>query len=553
MADDTIEGIGRANQRNYDSQIYSTRSTPAETKPAVTDMKPVTLAETPQKTAESSAELSREAQQSSSQAEEKQDSTADFRNSWLDALRNRSSDYVKESRSEDAAESAASSENASKVGPTEEQQSATEEKQTVKNAQGGTDSAKDSQAGTMDPEKAADGSKPSKEGSDGKSALATAGDWTRKGLDMVGLPALGDAVKNNVLTGDTVNDIKKLVGMDGASKSGNSQEMLDRALNLAKLGLDIPELRRIGTDVKENGFSKENVESLKELLPDIKNVITPENMKLLKDINPNALDKVFTPEVKKELTEKFPKLAERLNFENMDKFKNNLTQLQSGLTKDNIAGIMNQLSPWVRTSQGEGTLNMLDRMVGDPAKLGGADKNLSTEDFTQIARGVLNTQTGQQFRDEMLLQNVPQITHSLLTGRELQSPRRIERRLNIARNQATPERISSEIKNRQNLVGSAGLPESTVPRSFTENEVQSLIDAGKRAQQMGFGPADGCNGQDGQESVNNLMSQVMEPLKRSINPKDGISQQEVHNIAEVGNMAYDVMGSVYLALGGQYR
>ncbi len=212
---------------------------------------------------------------------------------------------------------------------------------------------------------------------------------------------------------------------------------------------------------------------------------------------------------------------------------------------------MSQMAPWVKTSQGEGTLNMLDRMVGDPNKLGGGDRTLSTEDFREVARGVLNTGTGQQFRDQMLLNNVPQITHTLLTGREIQNPRRIERRLNIARNQATPERIACEAKQRQDVLGSVGLPDSTVPRRFSEQEVQNLIDAGQRAQQMGLGQ--GMGGGNAEERVGALMQKVVEPLKKSVNPADGISQEELHNIAELGNMSYDVLGSLYQALGGKYR
>ncbi|GEM_PF-3142552 len=545
MSEDSIEEIGRTKSRSSDNQVYSTRSTPTETKVADTK-ESTTLTGAHPALRESTTELSREAQQSTQGADNQRNSATDFRNSWLDALNGRKKDDTKEPvPARETPEKATENKEAPR--------NAAESKEVSKNAAESKEVPKNTADGKNTPEKAADNKEASKNTADAKDTLAAAGDFAKKGLDMAGLPALGDTLKNNVLTNETANDMKKLIGADGTTPGGNSQSTFERALNLAKLGLDIPELRKIGTDVKENGFSKENVDKLKELLPDIKNVITPENMKLLKDIKPDALDKVFTPEVQKEMKEKFPKLAEKLNFENMDNFKKNLSQLQSGLTKDNIASVMNQLAPWVGTSQSEGTLDMLDRMVGDPTKLGGGDKKLSTEDFTQIARGVLNTQTGQQLRDNMLLQNVPEITHSLLTGRELQSSRRIERRLDIARGQATPERISSELKNRQNIIGSAGLPDSPVPRSFTEQEVQSLIDAGKRAQQMGFGPANGCQGQNDQERINGLMSQVMEPLKRSVSPENGISQEEIHNIARVGNMAYDVLGSVYVALGGQYK
>jgi len=399
--------------------------------------------------------------------------------------------------------------------------------------------------------------------------MERAGDLAKAGLDAAGFPALGTVMKDTVLTDENAARARSLIqgqspgketprGQAAGASAGPVQEgqkpvqsPLERAVNLAKLGAHLPEMKQLGADIQKNGFTAENVAKMKEIMPDLKGVITPENMQLFKELTPDKFDSIFTPEVRKELREKFPGLSEKLGGEKLEKFKSGLGELQKNLTKENIGGIMNQMAPWVKTSQGEGTLNMLDRMVGDPNKLGGGDRNLSTEDFREIARGVLKTGTGQQFRDQMLLNNVPQITHTLLTGREIQNPRRIERRLNIARNQATPERIACEAKHRQDVLGSVGLPDSTVPRHFTEQEVQSLINAGQRAQQMGFGG--GMGGGNAEERVGALMQNVVEPLKKSVNPADGISQQELHNIAELGNMSYDVLGSLYQALGGRFR
>ncbi|MDQ7821283.1 MAG: hypothetical protein RDV48_00675 [Candidatus Eremiobacteraeota bacterium] len=545
MSDDnTITEIEETSSRSQSAPVQPPPSTPPPAQAAASSAPSAEkeASDPVKKQSESQTSLSREAEKPQVPGEQPSSSVSSFRDAWSVAV-NGKKEFGEPSKSEP--------------------------KEPPKYT-GETSSAKDPKEPpkfTGEPSSAKDPKEPPKyTGETSKSPLQSAGEYVEKGMDLAGMGGLGKAVKDTVLTEGNVKsigeDVQKV--MDGQAKkaeetgaaadgAGKPKETpLERAVNLAKLGLHVPELRKIGDEIKEKGFTKESVEKLKEIAPDLKGVITPENMQAFKDLKPETLDKVFTPEVMKEMQEKFPKLAEKLNSGNLDKFKQNLGNLQQNLTKEKMASTMSQLEPWVRTAGGEGTLNMLDRMIGDPSKLGGGDKTLSTEDFKEIARGALNTGTGQQLRDQMLLQNVPLITHGIL-GRELKNPNRVERRLNFARNQATPERIASEAKARQNVLGSVGLPDSTVPRSFTEQEIKGLADAARRAQNMGMGSMQCPQGSSDQDAMHQMLQNAVKPLMKTLSPENGITQQEMHNLAQVGNMTYDVLGSLYQALGGRYR
>ena len=321
---------------------------------------------------------------------------------------------------------------------------------------------------------------------------------------------------------------------------------MERILNLAKVGAQVPDMLKLGKDIEKNGFTSENVKNLRGLQPDLEKIITPENMKFLKD-NLGRIDSLLSQENIDALKQIAPDLADRLgSSEKLKQVKDNLSKLNSSLDRDKINSTLNKMAPWVNTANGEGTLNMLDRMIGDPTKLGGNDKTLSQEDFREIAKGVVNTQTGYDAISDRVW-NDPRVQYRR-SGRE---------RWNIGKNFAynkgmematNPDFLANQAS-QQNLIGNRGLSPSTVPRQFEEKEIQQLMDAAQRAQQMGLAQGGSLQGASDEQKAGNLMERAISAVKKSVDPKDGISQEEMHNISEVANMSYQMLYKLMNSLG----
>ncbi|MBI3927801.1 MAG: hypothetical protein HY319_19830, partial [Armatimonadetes bacterium] len=295
-------------------------------------------------------------------------------------------------------------------------------------------------------------------------------------------------------------------------------------------------------DVEKNGFTADSVQKLKAMEGDLKDVITPENVAFLRGLDADSLDRMFSPENLQQLRSVAPELGEKLTGERVGQLTGALRGLQQVDAEQVNAG-MNRMAPWVNTvdSQGnvrEGYLNMVDRMIGDPNKLGGADRTFSQEDILEVTRaamrhGVTHDKIDQAIRNDS----------------RVRFNRRGRERLPVVQNvitsavhkRATPERVTGQIQSHtRDKLGSRGLPTSDVPRNFTPTEMNRLFQAGDEAMRLQRSAPIASSDADVQQ-MNRLQQGIVGPLQRSIDVSDGVSQAEVHNLAELANFGYRML------------
>lgn len=101
---------------------------------------------------------------------------------------------------------------------------------------------------------------------------------------------------------------------------------------------------------------------------------------------------------------------------------------------------------------------------------------------------------------------------------------------------ATPQAVVDQVQaHSRDQLGSVGLPDSQVPRSFTSNEMSRLFRAGEEGKRL----------QSGQDPDVARMQQFQQgaigPLEKSLDLSNGLSHQEIHNMSELANFGYRML------------
>ncbi|MCA9792209.1 MAG: hypothetical protein KC910_10455, partial [Candidatus Eremiobacteraeota bacterium] len=208
----------------------------------------------------------------------------------------------------------------------------------------------------------------------------------------------------------------------------------------------------------------------------------------------------------------------------------------------------------------EGVLPMVARMIDDPTKLGGADRALSMTDVVPIFNGMLNTDT----ISGMVSSRITQEAHRAATYRKDGSRRILARAANrwVSNHPGKVQQIGWGMVREKGpgmarheaskYLAPQGSPQDgRTPRRFSEQEAQTLVDAGQRLQKLrGIQPT----GDPQNDRAQAAMTAATGIIDKSLRGPDGvISAQEAKNVAEAGRLLYQAMGMFYTGLGGTYQ
>lgn len=363
------------------------------------------------------------------------------------------------------------------------------------------------------------------------------------------------------------------VSRDGSKPNGlfpgldlsKAQQTVQRIQSFSDLATHLPTILSMGDEIRESGIQAKHGEALKAAYEPLKTLLTPDNIQAFKNMNVDQVDKLLNSQNLQMLKSVAPELAEKFTPEKIDQLKAGMKKAQGLLDKDKLAGGMNMMAPFVKTSQGEGALNTVAGMVDDPNQLGGADRKFSLTDVGQVTNGLLNTRPVQGLVNGKIAEGIDHAVHyrkdgrhrrplgEALVGGVVSRPRVQNKIYNEAWSQVRQRAPGEVRKMAAPYLGSGGDPrDGSIPRRFDDNQIRSLMDAGRQVQSMrGQNPLTGNQQID---NANQVMAGATGILHKSVVGEDGmVSGDELRNVSAFGTQLYNYMGLLYQGVGGTYR
>lgn len=344
-----------------------------------------------------------------------------------------------------------------------------------------------------------------------------------------------------------------------------AQQTVQQIQNFSNLATHLPDILSMGDEIKKGGIQAKHTEALKAAFEPLKGVLTPENIQAFKGMNVDQVNKLFSPENMQALKAVAPELADKLSPDKIKKLTEGMKKAQGMLDKDKLGQGMSMLAPFVKTSKGDGALNMVAGMVDDPNQLGGADRKLSLTDIPQVTNGLLNTGPVRGIVNGKIADGINHAVHYRQDGRRRRpagealvgwatSRPRIRGKIyqeawSQVRGRA-PGEISKQAAPYLSANGAAA--DRSTPRRFDDGHIQSLMDAGRQVQSMR-----GQNYSSGNQQIDNAnqaMAGVTGILHKSVVGEDGmVSGDELRNVSGFGTQLYNYMGLLYTGVGGTYQ
>lgn len=337
-------------------------------------------------------------------------------------------------------------------------------------------------------------------------------------------------------------------GQAGGADAGKMT--VQRAADLINMGLHLPGALNALKDIKEKGFTKENVAGLKEAEPYISKVITKENLNAIKNLKPEEISKALSKENIEKVKEQFPELGKRIEQMKPEelgkKVTDGLTDVQKKLDKGEVEKMMKKMEPWVDTQSPDGKINNghltnLQNQLNDPRKLGGADKNFSLNDTWDVVNGFKGTQTGTNAIANEVAKD-PRVNYRTnwrgVTKERLPIGKSIAMGIGMKTENVAP---AANQKLAEMGLGRPSTGEGGVCRNFSENDVQQILNMGKDAKGFLGNKQPGGQPQTEGEKMARIMGDATKIFEKSVNLKDGLDARELAPIRDVANLSYRLL------------